>query len=56
MSFNPDMRDDLLNSIQHAVLAGNIEKAAYFITENLKKDDQTFNKFHKLALTAKNSS
>lgn len=36
------------------MLAGNCEKAAFYIAENLKRDEYTFNKFHRLALVAKN--
>ena len=54
LSYNPEMRHQFLSAIQKSILAGNAEKAEYFIAENLKKDDYTFNKFHKLALSAKN--
>lgn len=53
-SFYPDARPQFLRAIQHAILAGNCEKAEFYIAENLKRDEYTFNKFHRLALVAKN--
>lgn len=54
VSFNPDSRHNFLRGVQQAILAGNCEKAEHFIAENLKRDEYTFNKFHRLALIAKN--
>jgi hypothetical protein len=53
ISYNPDMRHIFLRTINAAILAGNNVKAEYFISENLKNDEYTFNKFHRLALIAK---
>jgi ankyrin repeat protein len=54
VSYNPNSRSNILSSIRDAIYCGDVEKAEYFIAENLKRDEYTFNKFHRLALIAKN--
>lgn len=56
ISFFPNLRHNFLSATIEAVLAGNCEKAAYFIEENLERDTSTFNKYHRLALISKSKT
>ena len=47
----PEQMNTFYRYVQTALLAGNRQKAAYIITENLKHDEHTYNKFHRLSLT-----